>query len=252
MKPEVIVCRDDAELSRKAARELIDAGERAIAERGRFVVSLAGGKSPRRTYELLAAEYSASPIWKNTLFTVGDERCVPRDHEHSNQKMFWESFFSKIGATRERVLEPVGPEITAEVSDEAIHRRIAATYDRALNQALGFGSAHDVVFLGMGPDGHTASLFPPAAEGPNVEPLYIATHAPPTSPIHRRVTLTYGAIRAAREVWLLVTGKDKGEVLSRALKGDQRLPISKVLRDRTARLFIDEEISQWINKRTSA
>lgn len=252
MKPELIIGSDRADVADRAARALVEYGKAAVAARGRFVLALAGGRTPEMTYEALATHHRRSDLWLDTHFTVGDERCVPRTHEQSNQRMLWSSLLGPIGAPRERVLEPIGQEIAAEVADEAIHRRIASAYDRALLQLLGFGCAHDLVLLGMGPDGHTCSLFPPAQESSTVEPLYLPTLAPPTSPIHRRVTLSYGAIRAAREVWLLVSGGKKGEILARALRHDPELPMGKVFRDRAGavRIFMDQEISQCLSQPT--
>jgi 6-phosphogluconolactonase len=251
MSPEVIISKDEAEVAQRAARALVERAQAAIETRGRFVLGLAGGSTPKRTYEVLASEHKDSAIWPKVVFTLGDERCVHTGHQHSNQKMCWDSLLTKIGATKAQFLEPIGPEIKEEVRDEATHRRLAEEYDRRLTSTLGFGSAHDVLLLGMGPDGHTLSLFPPAQEASVIEPLYIPVLAPPTSPIERRVTLSYGAARAAREVWLLTTGESKAEVLFRVLAGDDQLPTSKVIRDRggRVRLWIDQAAAARLSRR---
>jgi 6-phosphogluconolactonase len=189
-----------------AALEVVpDAEALAVRARELFVedrpttVALAGGETPRRTYGSLAA--SRHP-WEETEVFVTDERCVPLDHPMSNYRMISETLLSKVPARGHPVRVDLDPEDAAQ------------DYERRLTEALPL----EFVFLGLGSDGHTASLFPSDPAHTRRDRLVAAVTAPATG--GWRVTLTLAALDTARRAVFLVSGESKGEALGRLLRGD--------------------------------
>ena len=205
------------------------AGE-TIDARGRFVVALAGGSTPKRLYELLGERMKDAIDWAKVVVTFGDDRCVPPDHEMSNFRMATEAMLSHV---------PVGKTVRVE-GDDGDHHSATKRFHENLSEALG-GEPIDLVLLGMGDDGHTASLFP-GDDGTNAGSLAVAVEAPPTSPIKNRVSLTYDAIAAARAVIVLVTGEKKADRLREVLSGESDLPMARVVKQRSGNVtFIVDE-----------
>ena len=197
-------------LSRAAAEDLIQTARDAIAARGACHVALSGGSTPRRLFQTLAAMGRAALPWDHIELWWGDERCVPPDHADSNYRM-----------TRETLLEPLGLTRVHRIEAERAPHAAAEDYERALVGALGAPPVLDLVWLGMGPDGHTASLFPgsPAVQ----EKQRFVVENPVDSPVAHgkttRITLTAPAINAARRVRFLVAGADKADRLREVLEG---------------------------------
>jgi 6-phosphogluconolactonase len=202
----------------------------ARAQRGVAHVSLAGGSTPRRAYQLLAAEvddWSAVELW------FGDERCVPPEDPESNYRMVSESLLASA---------PVPPEQVHRIAGELGPDEAARAYARELRARLGASGEElprlDVAVLGLGEDGHTASLFPgsPALEAAG-EVCVGVRDAPKPPP--ERVTLTLDTLRAARGCMLLATGAGKASAVAATLAGpDARVPAS-LLGD-SAELIVDE------------
>ena len=195
-------------LAEAAARAFVDGAAGAIAERGRFAVALAGGSTPKATYEVLARDHSEGVDWPNVHAFFGDERTVPPDHEDSNYRMAREALLDHV---------PVGSvhRMRGEIPpDEA-----AASYERDLGQFFGGGfPVLDLVMLGIGSDGHTASLFPATAALSVTDRLAAANPVPKLGTT--RLTLTVPVLNAAREVRFLVAGAGKAEALAEILEGD--------------------------------
>jgi 6-phosphogluconolactonase len=181
----------------------------AIEARGRFVVALSGGNTPKATYSLfMQAPYCDAIDWSAIEFLFGDERCVPPDNDQSNYKMAYETF-----------LQPL------RIPDEHVHRmrgeddpqQAALRYREVLLDVFGPEPDFDLVMLGMGPDGHTASLFPgqdPLTEDEErVRAVYATSHS------QWRLTLTPSVLNAARAVAFAVTGADKAAALQAVLDG---------------------------------
>jgi len=199
-------------LSGAAADDLIRIAHAAIAARGSCHIALSGGSTPRRLFGLLVQRGAAALPWDHVELWWGDERTVPPDHADSNYRM-----------TREALLEPLGiaashvHRIAAETDPAAA----AAAYERELVAALGAPPVFDLVLLGMGPDGHTASLFPDSPALDETARWVVAN--PVTSPLVHghttRITLTAPAINAARHVRFLVAGADKAASLAAVLDG---------------------------------
>jgi len=212
-------------LSRAAADELIELAREAIAARGRFHVALSGGSTPKRLFQLLAARPDALP-WDRIELWWGDERCVPPDHADSN-----------YGMARAALIEPLRPHgLGADAA--RVHRMhgeldpgaAARAYEDELRAVLGDPPVLDYALQGMGPDGHTASLFPDSPALEEARRWVVANHV--RSPLVRdgeatRITLTAPAINSARCVRFLVAGADKAAALAAVLEGPrapQRYP----------------------------
>ena len=203
---------DDLEmLSRSAAESLEAAASMAIAARGRFVVSLAGGSTPRRLYQLLAREFRSRISWSSWEIFFGDERCVAPYHPSSNYGMVASSLLSQVNVP-ERQVHRIEGELTPEEG--------ARSYEREMRRVLATGTSSpvlDVALLGVGQDGHTASLFPDSSALEERERWVLAVKAPSTSPPPDRITLTLPVLSAAREVYYLCAGAEKREVVTEIL-----------------------------------
>jgi 6-phosphogluconolactonase len=185
----------------------------AVAERGGCHVALSGGSTPRRLFELLAGWGRDALPWDRIELWWGDERAVPPDHADSNYRMARETLIDALGLDPSRVHR-----IAGELAD---HDAAARAYQRDLVAAIGSPPVFDLVLLGMGPDGHTASLFPDSPGLDETERWVIANRV--SSPLVHgtatRLTLTAPAINAARHVWFLVAGPDKAAALAQVLEG---------------------------------
>jgi 6-phosphogluconolactonase len=208
---EVLIFADAAELAREAARRFAELAEAFTNDAGRFTVALSGGSTPKAMFQILAEKPFADSLpWRSIHFFWGDERCVPPEHAESNYRMANETLLSKAPVPRENIFR-----IPAEDED---HERAAAIYSETLQtffaeEQPGF----DLVFLGMGPDGHTASLFPGTtalcADGGVAAANYVDKLQ------SWRITLTADAINRARNVIFLVAGADKAPALKEVLEG---------------------------------
>jgi 6-phosphogluconolactonase len=204
---------DAHSLARAAADHLALVAASSIAARRRFSVALAGGSTPRPTYELLATEKLAPQVeWSRIHVFWGDERCVPPDHPDSNYGMVRETLLNRIHLAAANV---------HRIQGEVEPQRAAADYERELRQ---FFSQHhedqaitfDLILLGMGTDGHTASLFP-GSKLLKEEGRWVGAHHHPT--MGWRVTLTPPAINSARHVTVLVSGESKSRTIRDVLTG---------------------------------
>jgi 6-phosphogluconolactonase len=187
----------------------IDVGETAIAERGRFCVALAGGETPKGAYDLLAVEPRSTAIpWKDVFVFFGDERCVPPQDLRSNYKMAKDAFLDAVG---------IPPHNVHRIRGEIDPRTAAREYRKLLVDDLGDPPRFDLLLLGLGPDAHTASLFP--GEDPYLDDsaLVRATSEPQSGMF--RVTLTPRAINAARIVAFAIAGTEKTTALKAVRHG---------------------------------
>jgi 6-phosphogluconolactonase len=220
--PRLLVGADPAGATLLAASEVARRARGAIAARGRFVVALSGGSTPRRLHALLAAAdgpFSSAVDWSRVHVVFGDERCVPPDHPDSNYRMARETLLDRVPIPPHQVWRFRGEDPDPE--------RAAAAYAGALQSLFPAGPVHlDLVLLGLGPDGHVASLFPGTAvldeavrlaAAPFVERL--RTH---------RLTLTFPVLRMAGAVLLLATGRDKAAPAAAVLAGPGPLPAQRI------------------------
>lgn len=215
---EVVVVADAAELADRAAQSIVDSALEAVAARGRFMLALAGGDTPRRTYARLAAapRRDAMP-WASTFVFFGDERCVPLDHADSNYRMARETLLDQVPLPSEQVFAMPGDAPDPDAG--------AVAYARTLAQVLGLRRGEvprfDLVLLGMGLDGHTASLFPGSPVLKEIFRPVAAVHATAAA-IPQRITLTLPVLNAATNVLFLVSGPEKAKAV-RAVLGERAL-----------------------------
>jgi 6-phosphogluconolactonase len=204
VKPDLVVVPDARALARRAAERILEAVRAAVRERGRCSVALGGGSTPRATYEVLGSSALAAALpWRAVDWYFGDERAVPPDHAESNYRAAVETLF----ASRPEALESVH-RMPGDATDlEAAARE----YGQRMPEAL------DLLLLGMGEDGHTASLFPgsPALAERSARVVVVTGPKPPNP----RLTVTPPVIGAARATLVLVSGEGKAEALARALEG---------------------------------
>ena len=212
-RPEVRVFPNLEDLSREAASRFEELAKRRVAEGRIFAAALSGGSTPRRLYQLLAGPPFSDRIpWRSVHLFQVDERCVPPDHPDSNYRMVREALL-----TNGLVPEPNFHRMAAELPDrDAAARQYAEELARILKPpASSDWPRLDLVLLGMGPDGHTASLFPGSAaldeQSRWVAPNYVEKLKA------YRLTLTFPVLNAAAEIIFLVAGADKAEALRQVL-----------------------------------
>lgn len=216
---EIVVLANPTEVAQEAARRFEAIAKEAIERQGRFTVALSGGSTPKVLYNLLAEEPHRNAVdWKKAYFFFGDERTVPPDHADSNYRMAQEALLSKIETPPDQIYRMRG-------EDEPGHA--AEAYCAILREFFGLrkgGAApenfprFDLVLLGMGPDGHTASLFPNTTALEKRDVPATANHVPQQNTM--RLTLTFPSINRAANILFLITGKDKAEVLKEVLHGE--------------------------------
>ncbi len=213
MPPEIKIVADAIELNRTAADEFINCAQISIQSHGRFCVALAGGSTPRSVYSLLA-ENQKLP-WENIFVFFGDERHVPPTDAESNFRMAQESLLSKVPIPERNIFRVAG-ELDADTA--------AAQYEQQLLQFFHLSPKEwprfDLIMLGMGPDGHTASLFPGSPALQESQRLVVANWVEKFKSY--RITFTFPVLNQAAEVMFLVSGESKAEVLKGALKGPDK------------------------------
>ena len=211
-EPQVRIFASPEPLFHAAAEWFCIAGTNAIQARGRFTVALSGGSTPRGLYSELAANFSDRLDWHKTFFFFGDERHVAPTDPESNYRMANETILSKLDIPPENVFR-----IPAELSDAGEAARV---YEETLRQffqpAPGAFPSFDAVLLGMGPDGHTASLFPGTTAVDERQHWVVANWVEKFSVF--RITLTFPVLNSARAVMFLVSGGEKAEMARRALR----------------------------------
>jgi 6-phosphogluconolactonase len=217
-------------LSRAAADQL---AMLASASKGTCHVALSGGSTPKRMFQVLAERGAKFLPWERVELWWGDERCVPPDHPDSN-----------YGMTRANLIEPLGldPAKIHRIAGELDPDAAAADYERQLVAALGTPPVFDLVLLGMGPDGHTASLFPGSPGLTETKRFVIANRvdSPLTKGPSTRITLTFPAIDAAKHVRFLAAGADKADTLAKVLQGPAGIYPSQLVHSADLAWFVDD------------
>ncbi len=203
-----------------AARFILDRARKTIAEKGLFRLGLTGGRSPRAIHTALIGMAGDLP-WKKVQLTFGDERCVPPEHEDSNYRVARETLIDPSGIPAGNVFRMRGeidPETAAHEYEDML---------RAFASRLGESRyVHDLLLLGLGEDGHTASLFPgsPALDETTREVMPVIGPKPPP----QRLTMTFPLLNASQHVLFLVPQADKRAIAEAAVAGDKRYPASRV------------------------
>jgi 6-phosphogluconolactonase len=223
-QPDIQVFPDPNAVARAAADRVLRAADEAIALTGRFTIGLSGGSTPKLLFQLLASdEFRDAVDWTRVEVFFVDERCVPADHAESNYKLARETLLSKVPIPGDNVYRMRGE---VDPPEEA-----AKEYGLMLKEKFG-DAGLDLVLLGMGDDGHTASLFPGTAAVNETKHRCVANYAEKsTTGKSWRLTLTAPFINRSREVIVLVTGANKAKTLSEVLEGPrdvQRLPVQLI------------------------
>lgn len=245
MKRGEIRIYPDAEAVATALADLIiDVGQTALADRGSFRVALSGGNTPRRAYELLGQEpRNAALPWKDVFIYFGDERCVPPDDEQSNFRMASKAFLDKIAIPHANV---------HRIRGEADPGVAANNYASIIRTDLADPPRFDLVLLGLGPDGHTASLFPGSPPDLHDSVLVRAVFA--ESQDMWRVTMTPKLINLGRTVAFAVEGSEKAEVLCQVLEGplDPTKYPAQIVNPSSGRLvwLVDELAAGMLHQKT--
>ncbi len=222
---DIVICRDAGDLNRRAAEEFIRLSHRAVESGGRFMVALSGGSTPKGLYELLALDaYKERVPWSKVQLFWGDERCVAPDHPDSNYLMVREALLSRISMPAENVHRMAGEQ------DPGL---AASYYENELKKSFylmaGALPRFDLILLGVGEDGHTASLFPHSPALAESRHLVLAHYVDKLKAY--RLTLTLPVLNHAAEIAFLVSGRSKAEIVKEILAdngGTSVLPAARI------------------------
>ncbi len=209
----VQVLKDEEAVARAAADIFVNLAPQPHGNRRPFRVALAGGTTPQTLYALLAsAEYRKRVVWDLVSFFFGDERAVPPDHPDSNYRAANDALFRPLDISPKNIYRMRGEMLDLEAAAVAYEREMQSVFEQERVPRF------DLLFLGMGPDGHTASLFPGSPALAECTRLVMpVTDAPKPPP--RRLTLTVPVLNAAKLVLFMIAGGDKAPALHEALKG---------------------------------
>lgn len=232
-------------LSRAAAVAVSQAARRCVADRGYFTLVLAGGNTPRTLYRILA-EQEAQLAWPRIHIFWGDERFVPPDHADSNYRMAHQTLLSRVKIPPEQVYPVPTAAATPEQAADDYEARIK-TVMAQLGGPCPQWPVFDLILLGVGEDGHTASLFPGDASLNETRRWVCGARAPNGAP---RVTLTLPVLNEARQVLFLAAGADKQRVMGEILTGEPktmpRYPAQRVRGDNTTWLLDREAAGKFV------
>jgi len=219
---EIVLCRDIAELSRQSAERFTRLAVQSVEAAGCMTAAVSGGSTPKHLYSLLASpDYNNQIPWNNVELFWGDERCVPPDHPDSNFRMAKEALLSKIEIPAENIHRMPG---------EGQPRMAAAKYEKELQKYFGLKSGalprFDLILLGIGEDGHTASLFPGGEALNETRHLVVAPFVAKLN--SHRLSLSLPVLNNAANVWFLVTGGSKADAVKRVFSAFSDLPAARV------------------------
>jgi 6-phosphogluconolactonase len=224
-------------VTHRAAQYFVDGIRAAAGARGKARIAVSGGHTPKNTFEMLAdpsAQYREQIPWENLELYWVDERCVPPDHPDSNYRMTKEALLDKVPLRESQIFR-----VRGELDPDAC----ASRYEADIRQSFRLEGAEvpvfDMVELGMGPDGHTASLFPHTEGLHELMRIAIANHVPQQKETWR-VTLTSPVINRARDVFFLIEGADKVAALNRVFTGpyDPETYPSQLIRPASRRITL--------------
>ena len=207
---DIRIAPDARALAEMAAKTIQTLANEAIQARGRFTIALSGGSTPKALFKLLASHYHDTIDWTRTFIFWGDERCVPPDHADSNYRMARETLLDHVDLPAENIFRLKGELPPPEAAED---------YERVLHGFFGDELPRiDLILLGMGDDGHTASLFPHTEALKETQRWVVPNYV--TAKETWRLTLTAPVINNAANVMFLIAGTDKAERLKQVLQGD--------------------------------
>ncbi len=241
----LLVVEETASLAHVLAEHVASAARGAIASRGRFDLALAGGSTPEATYKLLAAApYRDTVDWSRVHVFFSDERCVPPTDPQSNYKMALDALLGRVG---------IAPDHIARILGEATPADAATAYASILRAEFGPAPVLDLVLLGMGTDGHTASLFPGNDPFYDDDALVRAPYVDQFSTF--RITFTPRLINAARGITIATAGSSKADALTAVFDGPDcpsEYPIQAVTADAKTTWLVDRAAAARLDARRLA
>lgn len=210
MKCELRIHDDSETLGRAVTEALVDVVERTLEKSDRFTIALSGGSTPLVIYRFLAGEFADRVPWEKMHFYWGDERYVPHDDPESNYRLFRETVMKAVRIPDENI-HPMptsrgNPDADASEYEDSMRKDFDAVRPR-----------FDLILLGMGKDGHVASLFPGSRALDEKARWVVAVRADADPPV--RLTLTPVVLNAASNVWFIVSGREKADILKRVMMG---------------------------------
>jgi 6-phosphogluconolactonase len=242
---DIIIARDSEELNRIAAEKFISIGREAIEQNDKFTVSLAGGSTPKSVYKLLASKDFRPQIdWQKVFFFFGDERNVSIDSDESNFRMANESILKPLQISPENIFRWETEIEEAEKIAENYEKTIAGFFNLAENELPRF----DLILLGMGDDGHTASLFPYTEGLRETGRIAVVNFVEKFDT--NRLTFTFSTINNAANVVFLINGANKANPLKEVLEGEsqpEKFP-SQNINPKNGNLFwlVDNQAAQFL------
>lgn len=239
-----IIKPDPEALCLEAAKDLKRLAQQNIDAKGEFTVALAGGSTPKQFYQTLAkAPYATTMPWGKMRLFFGDERAVPADHPDNNFGMANRHLFKKIS---------IDPTRIHRIQSELEPQQAAQAYHTIVKGFLPLDEAgwpvFDLVLLGLGPDGHVASLFP------DTDILEVEDRCAAAVWVEDkktwRVSLTLPVINSAQHVWLMVTGEGKSDIVDRVFKYpsvSQPLPVERLRPKQDLSWYLDQSAARWLS-----
>jgi 6-phosphogluconolactonase len=217
------ICQNKEKLAEKLATHFVDLAKASIEADGRFTVALSGGSTPKALYSLLATdEYAKQIAWDKVFFFWGDERCVPHDSPDSNYRMVNEALLTKVPIPKANTFTTEGQEKNPEEAAKQYEQKLKEFFQLGANKYPAF----DLVLLGLGPEGHTASMFPGSVALTEPQRIFMTVYVEKLSAF--RLTLTLNAINAAKNVCFMVAGEDKADILSTIISQTARTSENKL------------------------
>ena len=246
---DIRVVPDTASLFQAGAKEFVSQADAAIKAQGRFAVALSGGSTPRGMFSLLAANYRDRLPWDKMFFFWSDERHVPPDNSESNYRMAYESLLSKVPVPQTNIFR-----VPAEKPDA---RAVAAEYEETVRKFFQVPQAafpqFDLILLGMGPDGHTASLFPESSAVHETKRLVKSNWVEKLKT--DRITFTAPLINRAKAVMFLIAGSDKSQALREVIEGNQSPDLypAKLIRPASGRFIwlVDQAAAAALSRKSA-
>ncbi len=236
MDMNIDIAATPEDVVQRCARHVIDQLQAALDARGVARIALAGGTTPRRLYAELAQNHSNDIDWSSVEFYFGDERNVPLDHPDSNFRMASESLFTPLGIAPRRLFPIVSPQQRDPEYDAENYERQLRTWSSGPVPTL------DIALLGMGEDGHFASLFPDTLALNERERLVVVN---PIPKLHaHRLTMTFPMFEAARSVCFLVTGANKHDAFASLRGNDTDTPTRRLIQSRATDWFVDQACAE--------
>ncbi len=203
------------------AERIVELSRESIEQKKTFSLVLSGGRTPRLLYNILGTQYAEKIQWDFVHLFWGDERWVPCNHQESNYAMAFETLISKVSIPQKNIhpmpVDTLSPDKGADIYEKSLKDFFANSESDVR------GITFDAVLLGLGEDGHTASLFPDSPALLETKKWVVPVQAPASYPTRSRLTLTIPAINSSKDVFFLVSGEKKGKIVQSILKREKTL-----------------------------